>query len=140
VSAIADFWHASIASAFRPRKRKGEYISWIDAIRDITEQAPAAVAIFDDKMRFLAVSRRFLSDNELGEAAKVIGRSIYEAFPDMPPRWREIHVQVLAGEELSEEDFFPHQDGRIQSVRWSMKPWRTADAQIGGAMLFAYLQ
>jgi hypothetical protein len=42
----------------------------------------------------------------LGEAAKVIGRSIYEAFPDMPRRWREIHARVLAGEELSEEDFF----------------------------------
>jgi PAS domain S-box-containing protein len=137
VSAIADFWHASIASAFRPRRRKGEYISWIDAIRDITEQAPAAVAMFDDKMRFLAVSRRFLSDNELGEAAQVIGRSIYETFPDMPPRWREMHARVLAGEELSEEDFFPRQDGRIQWVRWSMKPWRTADARIGGAMLFA---
>ena len=137
MSAIADFWHASIASAFRPRRRKGEYISWIDAIRDITEQAPAAVAMFDDKMRFLAVSRRFLSDNELGEAAQVIGRSIYETFPDMPPRWREMHARVLAGEELSEEDFFPRQDGRIQWVRWSMKPWRTADARIGGAMLFA---
>jgi PAS domain S-box-containing protein len=44
---------------------------------------------------------------------------------------------LLAGEELSEEDFFPRQDGRIQWVRWSMKAWRTADARIGGAMLFA---
>jgi PAS domain-containing protein len=105
LQAIARFWHGSIVSAFRPRRRKGGYISWIDAIRDITEQAPAAVAMFDDKMRFLAVSRRFLSDNELGEAAKVIGRSIYETFPNGPPRWREIHVRVLAGEELSEEDF-----------------------------------
>jgi hypothetical protein len=81
VLAIADFWHASIASAFRPRRRKGRYISWIDAIRDITEQAPAAVAMFDDKMRFLAVSRRFLSDNELREAAKVIGHSDLRDIP-----------------------------------------------------------
>src|SRR6266403_2118359 len=34
-----------------------------------------AVAMFDDRMRFLAVSRRFLSDFELGETVKVIGRS-----------------------------------------------------------------
>jgi PAS domain S-box-containing protein len=139
VSAIADFWHASIASAFRPRRRKKDgCISWIDAIRDIAAQAPAAVAMFDDKMRFLTVSRRFLSDYELGEPAQVIGRSVYEVFPDMPPRWREIHVRVLSGEELAhEEDFFPRQDGRTYWIRWSMKPWRTADPRIGGAMLFA---
>jgi PAS domain S-box-containing protein len=129
---MADFWHASIASAFR----KSGDISWVDAIRDV----PAAVAVFDDKMRYLAVSRRFLSDYELGDPAQVIGRSIYETFPDMPPRWREIHCRVLAGEELpSEEDFFPRQDGRIQWARWSIKPWRTADGRIGGALLYAEL-
>src|SRR5262249_32542500 len=90
------------------------------------EHAPAAIAMFDDKMRYLAVSRRFMSDYELGDPADVIGRSQYEVFPDIPPRWREIHLRVLAGEELAhEEDFFQRQDGRIYWVRWSMKPWRT---------------
>jgi PAS domain S-box-containing protein len=102
------------------------------------EHAPAAIAMFDSEMRYLAVSRRFLSDYELGDLGEVIGRSQYEIFPDMPPRWRDIHVRVLAGEELSnDEDFYPRQDGRILWVRWSMKPWRTADGRIGGAMLFA---
>ena len=130
MSATADFWHSAL--------RKGADTSRVDAIRDIVEQAPAAVAVFDDKLRYLAVSRRFLSDYELEDPAQIIGRSIYETFPDMPPRWREIHVRVLAGEELaSEEDLFPRQDGRIQWVRWSMKPWRTADDRIVGALLFA---
>jgi PAS domain S-box-containing protein len=138
LSAIADFWHGSIASTFRRSGWKRGYISCADAIRNITEQTPAAIAMFDDKMSFLAVSLRFLSNNELGQAAKVIGRSLYEIFPDIPPRWRQIHLRVLAGEELaSEEDVFPRQDGRMEWVRWSMKPWRTADTRIGGAMLFA---
>jgi PAS domain S-box-containing protein len=102
------------------------------------EHSPAAIAMFDDRMRYLAVSRRFLSDYRLPAAADVIGRSHYEVFLDIPPRWREIHVRVLAGEELaSEEDFFPRQDGRASWVRWSMKPWRTVTGRIGGAMLFA---
>jgi PAS domain S-box-containing protein len=138
VSAIAEFWHASLASAFSPRRRKGGDASLIDAIRDITERAPASVAMFDDKMRFLAVSRGFLSDFGLGEPDEAVGRSVYEIFPDMSPRWREIIARVMAGEELAhEEDFFPRQGGRTHWIRWSMKPWRTADYRIGGAMLFA---
>jgi PAS domain S-box-containing protein len=140
LQAIAHFWHGSIASAFRRNRRKREHISWVDAskiVRDITEQAPASIAMFDTKMRFLAVSRRFLSNFQLSDPAEVIGRSAYEVFPDLPSRWRENHVRVLAGEELThEEDFFPRQDGRIYWVRWAMKPWRAADGRIGGAMLF----
>jgi PAS domain-containing protein len=75
-----------------------------------------------------------------GAHAEIIGRSHYEILPDIPPRWREIHARVLAGEELShEEDPFPRQDGHIDRVQWSMKPWRTADGRIGGAILFSQL-
>jgi PAS domain S-box-containing protein len=102
------------------------------------EHAPVGIAMFDDKMRFLAVSRRFLCDHELGDPVEIIGRSVYEILPDMPPRWREIHVRVLSGEALAhEEDFFPRRDGRIYWVRWSMKPWRKINGRIGGATLFA---
>jgi PAS domain S-box-containing protein len=140
------------------RDTEGRIIGCSKIIRDVTERkqmesrlaereaqlalfvehAPAAIAMFDDKMRYLAVSCRFLSDYELADSAEVIGRSHYEVFPDIPPRWREIHARVLAGEELAhEEDFFPRLDGRICWVRWSMKPWRAVNGRIGGAMLFA---
>jgi hypothetical protein len=46
-------------------------MSRVNATRDIVEQAPAAVAVFDDKMRCVAVSRRFLSDYELGIPPKL---------------------------------------------------------------------
>jgi PAS domain S-box-containing protein len=104
------------------------------------QHAPAAIAMFDDKMRLLAVSRRFISDYRLPSDAEIIGRSYYEVFPDAPQRWREIHARVLAGEELShEEDPFPRQDGRIDRVQWAMKPWRAADGRIGGALLSSQL-
>jgi PAS domain S-box-containing protein len=140
------------------RDAEGRIIGCSKVIRDITqrkrmeaqlaereaqlamfvEHAPAAIAMFDDKMRYLAVSRRFVSDLRLPAAAELIGRSHYEIFPDMPPSWREAHARVLAGEELAnEEDYFPRQDGSVLWSRWLMKPWRTADGRIGGAMLFS---
>jgi PAS domain S-box-containing protein len=107
------------------------------------EEMPAAIAVFDAEMHYLAVSRRFLSNmallfsTERFTPAEVIGRSIYETFPDMPTRWREIHARALAGEELAQdEDALPH-DTRVDWVRWSMKPWHTADGRIGGALLFS---
>jgi PAS domain S-box-containing protein len=101
------------------------------------EHAPAAIAMFDANMVCLAASRRFQSDYRVPENIEVIGVSHYEAFPEIPPRWREVHRRVLAGEELSaEEDPFLRSDGRTDWCRWSMKPWRTPDGRIGGALLF----
>jgi PAS domain S-box-containing protein len=105
------------------------------------ERAPAAIAMFDTEMRYLAVSRRFLSSYNLasrGDPASLIGRSHYELFPDIPDRWREIHRRVLTGEVLSaEQDAFPRADGRTDWVRWEMAPWRRVDGSVGGVLLFS---
>jgi PAS domain S-box-containing protein len=102
------------------------------------EHAPAAIAMFDHEMRYLAVSRRFVIDFRLPPDAQLIGKSHYEVFPDLPQRWRDIHARVLAGEELSnEKDRFARQDDRIEWTGWSMAPWRGGDGRIGGAVLFA---
>jgi PAS domain S-box-containing protein len=134
---MADFWHALMGSA----SPKDGNITWGNFGRVFVEQMPAAIALFDDKMRYLAVSRRFLSDYALGDdPSQVIGRSIYETFPDMSPWCREIHARVLAGEELAGEgDLIPCRDGQIKWGRWSIKPWRTADGPIGGALLYTEL-
>lgn len=100
------------------------------------EHAPACIAMFDNEMRTLAISHRFLSDFQVPKGIKVIGASHYDMLPDVPERWREIHARVLLGEELSaDEDPFVRADGRTAWCRWSMKPWRTADGRIGGAVL-----
>jgi PAS domain S-box-containing protein len=109
-------------------------------------QAPVAIAMFDTEMRFLAVSRRFLAElallfsTSVFNPAEVVGRTQDEIFPGFPPRWRDVHARVLAGEELAEEeDFLPSRDGHAEWVRWSMKPWRGGDGRIGGALLFSEL-
>ena len=104
------------------------------------EHAPAAIAMFDREMRYLAVSCRFIVNFRLPQDAQLVGRSHYEIFPDLPQRWRDVHTRVLAGEELSqEEDQFRHPDGRIDWVSWSMTPWRRSDGNVGGALLFSEL-
>jgi PAS domain S-box-containing protein len=140
------------------RDAEGRIIGCSKIVRDITERkrtearlaereaqlalfvehAPAAIAMFDGEMRYLAASRRYVSDFRLPPDIELIGHSHYEIFPDIPPRWRKVHARVLAGEELAhEEDPFLRLDGRTDWCRWLMKPWRTADGRIGGALLFS---
>src|SRR5260370_32512397 len=80
----------------------------------IVEHAPAVIAMFDDKMRYLATSRRYVSDFQLPPDIELIGRSHYEIFPDIPPRWRGGHAPVLAGQEMGyQEDPFPPHRGPL---------------------------
>jgi len=103
-------------------------------LRRFTEFAPAAIAMFDREMRYLAVSDRFKED--YGLQGDVVGRSHYELFPETPERWREIHRRVLAGAvEGAKEDSFVRPTGQVAWARWEMRPWYQSDGSIGGAVL-----
>jgi PAS domain S-box-containing protein len=101
------------------------------------EHAPAAIAMFDRTMTYLAASRRYLADYDLGEQ-DLVGRSHYDIFPEIPERWKEIHRRCLAGAvEQADEDPFPRADGHTDWVRWEIRPWYEAADQIGGLILFS---
>ena len=111
-----------------------------ERLRLFIDRAPAAIAMFDREMRYLAVSRRFITDFFPGsgmEPVNSLSHSHYELFPDCPEHWREVHRRVLAGETLSADDEpFPREDGRCDWVRWEMAPWHRTDGSPGGAVLF----
>ncbi len=97
---------------------------------------PAAVAMLDTEMRFVAYSRRWITDYRL-EDRDITGKSFYEVFPETPERWKEIHRRCLEGSiERSEEDQFPRADGTVDWVRWEIHPWYRSGNQLGGIILF----
>ena len=101
------------------------------------EYSPAAIAMFDKDMHYLAASHRFAIDYGL-PSYDIIGKSHYEVFPEIPERWKEIHRRCLAGAvEREEADPFPRADGSIDWVRWEIHPWYESEGKIGGIILFS---
>lgn len=109
------------------------------------DAAPAGIAMFDRDMRYLAVNHRFTQAYKLGES-DILGKCHYDLFPDIPPRWRDIHRRCLSGAtERCELEPFHRDDGTTIYVRWEIRPWFAADGTIGGILLFtedrsAYIQ
>ena len=109
--------------------------SW--SLQDFVRTTPSCMAMFDTQMRYLAVSPRFLIDNEIkGKTQQsMVGRSVFE-FRSATDNARDIHQRVLSGETLAKDDFcFRRSDGTVTWMRWQMQPWRLPDQSVGGAVL-----
>ncbi len=116
-----------------------------DALRISEEQmrlfikhTPAAVAMFDNEVKYLAASSRWYRDYNI-EGKEIIGKSHYEIFPEIDnmTEWKEIHRRCLNGESITnEKDIFPRLDGRIDWIRWDIHPWMTNDGKVGGIIMF----
>lgn len=101
------------------------------------ENVPTAIAMFDSEMRYITTSRRYLSDYGI-TTQEIIGKSHYEIFPEIDDRWKKIHQECLGGESKGcLEDKFERADGKIDWVRWEIKPWHKSNNEIGGIILFS---
>jgi two-component system, sensor histidine kinase and response regulator len=81
-------------------------------LRAIVKQVPVAIAVFGREMRYLAASQLWLENFCEGER-KVLGRSHYDFYPEIPQRWKDVYKRALAGETIREDDDqFQSLDGR----------------------------
>ena len=128
---------AAVAIGVNLVRSESELVASEERLRLFVEHAPAAIAMLDHEMRYVAVSHRWVLDYRLGEP-NLKGRSHYDVFPEISERSREIHSRCLAGAvERCDADPFPRGDGTIDWVRWEIRPWLRANGKVGGIMLFS---
>jgi PAS domain S-box-containing protein len=107
-----------------------------ERLRTLIEHAPAALALLDRSMRYVAVSERWAQDYGT-HAEALLGRSHYEVFPEIPERWKRLHAEALAGiVSHSDEERFDRADGTAMWLKWALRPWHKADGSIGGICIF----
>ncbi len=99
--------------------------------------SPAALAMFDTHMCYLAVSRRWQDDYGLSPAS-ILGLNHYQVFPDTSEEWKTRYQRGLNGEILrAEQDRFIRHDGQERCLRWEIRPWHTDKGSIGGIVIFS---
>lgn len=104
----------------------------------IIRYSPAAIAIFDNELRYITASEKWIRDYGLDESC-FKGMSHYEIFPEIldKPLWVQSHLRTLSGKvESSPCDKFERADGSIQYVRWENRPWYDSIGRIGGIVMF----
>jgi len=102
-----------------------------DLLHLFVEDAPVALAMFDRKMRYMVVSRKWKKIHNL-EGLELIGRSHYEIFPTLPESLKQAHRTALSGEVVQLGEFaLPRTDGGVQWLRREILPWFAGDGEVG---------
>jgi len=103
----------------------------------LVENAPVAMAMFDQQMRYMLANRAWVEEFGLGGVHGLIGRSQFDVFPSLHPGWRQVYDRALQGHVIrSEHDALSGPDGRRIIYRWEVRPWRRQmDAGVGGLMI-----
>lgn len=108
-----------------------------EQLRLFIENAPASIAMFDNEMRYISVSNRWIADYNI-EGYKLIGKSHYDVFPEITEKLRQVHKRVLAGSrEQASQDKFIRLDGTVQWLKWEAIPWYSPSGSISGIIIFS---
>ena len=130
--------YLGVASDLSARKKaEEESVSQRARLLAFVEHAPAAVAMLDKNVRYLAVSHRWLEEYHL-VGQDIIGKSHYEVFPGINDSWKEIHQRSLKGAVITkeEETWKPPGWSHDQYLKWEVRPWYQFDGSVGGIMMF----
>jgi PAS domain S-box-containing protein len=119
-----------------PKKAQQALKESEERLRYILKYNPNAIAVFDYNMNTLIVSDRYLNDYNVTDK-DIIGKNLYEVFPEIPEKWRKVHQRALKGEVLkNDDDYFIRPDGSTTYSRWECRPWYDVNGNVAGMIAY----
>lgn len=107
-------------------------------LKQLLDEMPASIAMFDRDMRYLLTSRRWETavNMEPGSTSH-IGKGLYEIMPNQPSHWLDAHVRGLNGEKVVFDlEEIPTPNGTSVWYQWSVSPWHDRNGDIGGVLIY----
>jgi PAS domain S-box-containing protein len=102
----------------------------------MVENAPFAVAMFDQDLRYMMTSRRWRDAFSLN-ARPHMGRTLSEIWPTCPKRLLNAQNRALAGNVVTrKEDRFTDGQGGDHWIRWEARPWHDDQGTIQGIICY----
>ncbi|MDR1625444.1 MAG: PAS domain-containing protein [Spirochaetia bacterium] len=116
---------------------EGRKMRWDSLLQSVVRHAgEGRLAIVDKNLVVLYATEGYYTRPDLAGRA-IIGRHLYELFPNATHEWRDINERVLGGESVRyDRDVYVQRDGSIEHIRWASFPWYGADGEIGGLVLY----
>lgn len=119
----------------------GELAENESLLRLFIEKAPAAIAMFDREMCYIACSDRWVQSYELPADEPLTGELHPEVAKHLPKRFITAHERALDAETTEVvEDSFTWTDGSTVYVSWRLVPWTDRTGAIGGSVLFTEIK
>ncbi|MCA9096026.1 MAG: PAS domain S-box protein, partial [Planctomycetaceae bacterium] len=127
-----------IARDIDDRKRAEEALyNSRDKLQQFIEHTPAPIAVLDNNLRYVAASRRWITDYRL-KYDDITGMRHFDLFKKVPAEWKEVLYRCLGGAvERNDGAKLVRRNGEVQWIRWEVRPWHTPDKRIGGVIIFS---
>src|SRR5690606_25331223 len=105
-------------------------------LRYFVNYVPAAVAMLDNNLNYISVSKRWLQEFH-DNCSDIIGQNLYEVNPNIPDERRAIYTKALQGQAYKNEDqkFEIPGESTPQHFNWEVIPWRLSNGTVGGVWI-----
>jgi len=105
-------------------------------LRSFVKYVPAAVAMLDNNLNYISVSKRWLQEFH-DEKEQIIGKNLYEVNKDVPQERRAIYTRALQGFSYKNENQIFEIPGisEPQHFNWEVIPWHFSDGTVGGVVI-----
>lgn len=128
-----------VSSVLERDQYESQLIDEKETLREFVRSAPAAIAMLNRDLEYIAASVKWMEDYGLNNV-EILGKNHYELFPEIVDDWKNVHKRCLAGEVISKErDTFIRSNGETLWLKWEIRPWYEKKGKIGGVVMFTEL-
>lgn len=102
-------------------------------LKAFVENTPAAIAMFDKQMQYVVATNKWCEDYDLDNSTELHQHT--GIIPKSSRNWEKVFDRCLNGEVVKkEEDKILFSNGKVEWLKWEMRPWYNYKNEIGGVI------